>query len=177
MIKTCVQCGREFKGYTRVKYCSDYCRNQAYRLRYQEERICEICGKKFMCSKYEKTTACSKVCGGKKQSKNAAHLPRITMGYRIIYCPEHSRAKKGRASRGYVQEHILVWTEYHKRQIPEGHVIHHIDGDKLNNSIENLELRAFKKHPPGQPPECHVTRSLKSSFKKRCRVRRSLVKG
>lgn len=36
-------------------------------------------------------------------------------------------------------EHILVWESIYG-EIPNGYQIHHIDGNKLNNSIENLQL-------------------------------------
>jgi len=36
-------------------------------------------------------------------------------------------------------EQRIVWTETHGK-IPKGAVIHHINGDKLDNRIENLEL-------------------------------------
>lgn len=36
-------------------------------------------------------------------------------------------------------EHCLVWEE-HYGKIPEGMQIHHIDGDKTNNDISNLQL-------------------------------------
>jgi hypothetical protein len=35
--------------------------------------------------------------------------------------------------------HRLIWT-WHYGEIPEGISIRHIDGDKLNNRIENLRL-------------------------------------
>jgi hypothetical protein len=38
-----------------------------------------------------------------------------------------------------VREHILVWRHF-KGTIPKGMEIHHKDGDKLNNEIDNLEL-------------------------------------
>ena len=38
-----------------------------------------------------------------------------------------------------VREHILVWRHF-KGDIPKGMEIHHRDGDKLNNEIDNLEL-------------------------------------
>jgi HNH endonuclease len=41
--------------------------------------------------------------------------------------------------------HRDVW-EYHYGKIPEGYQIHHKDGDKLNNEIENLECIEHSEH-------------------------------
>jgi hypothetical protein len=41
--------------------------------------------------------------------------------------------------------HRLVY-EKHYGEIPKGHVVHHINGNKLDNSIENLELMTLKEH-------------------------------
>ena len=41
--------------------------------------------------------------------------------------------------------HRYVW-EYYNGEIPKGYHIHHVDGDKSNNSIENLRLVEAKKH-------------------------------
>ena len=38
----------------------------------------------------------------------------------------------------WILEHRKVWKD-HNGLIPEGWIIHHIDGDKWNNRIENLE--------------------------------------
>ena len=42
-------------------------------------------------------------------------------------------------------EHRYLWTQKHG-EIPDGHHIHHIDGDKLNNDIENLECLSASEH-------------------------------
>lgn len=42
--------------------------------------------------------------------------------------------------------HRMIWAESHG-PIPDGHVVHHKDGNSLNNSIENLELLAEADHP------------------------------
>lgn len=42
--------------------------------------------------------------------------------------------------------HVLVWIKAHGRQVPEGCVIHHIDGDKWNNDPSNLMLLSARDH-------------------------------
>lgn len=46
----------------------------------------------------------------------------------------------------YVFEHTLVMEEHIGRKLVKGEVVHHIDGDGLNNSIDNLVLMTKKQH-------------------------------
>jgi HNH endonuclease len=57
--------------------------------------------------------------------------------YVYIYNPRHSNAN----SRGYVFEHRLVMAELLGRPIRKDEVIHHRNGDSLDNRPENLEVR------------------------------------
>lgn len=63
-------------------------------------------------------------------------------GYRQVLKPEHPRADK----RGYVMEHILVWEEATGVSIPENCCIHHLNGDKKDNRIENLCMMLHRAH-------------------------------
>ena len=36
--------------------------------------------------------------------------------------------------------HRIVWVLYHNKNIPEGYVINHKDGNTFNNNIDNLEI-------------------------------------
>lgn len=45
----------------------------------------------------------------------------------------------------HVSLHRYVW-EKHNGHIPNGYDIHHLDRDKTNNSIENLELISHSEH-------------------------------
>lgn len=65
-------------------------------------------------------------------------------GYRVLYKPEYSRSKDGR-----VFEHVFVMSKHLGRILKKEEMIHHINGDKLDNRIENLELWN-RSQPPGQ---------------------------
>lgn len=63
-------------------------------------------------------------------------------GYRSWHEPKHANADKS----GYVREHILAMTRYLNRPLEVGEIVHHIDGNKLNNQIENLMLTTKAEH-------------------------------
>lgn len=46
--------------------------------------------------------------------------------------------------------HREIWRD-HNGEIPDGHHIHHIDGDPTNNDIENLECVSPKEHAQRHP--------------------------
>jgi hypothetical protein len=45
-----------------------------------------------------------------------------------------------------VMEHVYVWERHNGRPVPDGHDIHHRDGDKLNNDLANLQLVTKLEH-------------------------------
>ena len=78
--------------------------------------------------------------------KKVKHAPRISKGYRYVYAPEASGAKKSGSYKGYIFEHRLVMENFLGRPLQDDEAIHHIDLDKLNNSIENLMVLSNSKH-------------------------------
>lgn len=67
-------------------------------------------------------------------------------GYRYNRYPySNNPAHRRYFARSGHRLHRDVW-EYHNGPIPEGHQIHHIDGDTGNNDISNLECVPFKQH-------------------------------
>jgi len=53
-----------------------------------------------------------------------------------VYYPNHPRAYKG----GYVLRAIVAYETYHGTSVPPDMDIHHIDGNRLKDTEENLEM-------------------------------------
>lgn len=92
----------------------------------------EDCDEQFW-SKYEIARYCSKRCGSWQTGRYVTKR-----GYIRIRMPDGS----------YEYEHRLVLAEKLGRPLREGETAHHIDGNRGNNSPENLEL--WFSQPSGQ---------------------------
>lgn len=134
MIVQCNVCGADFVTYPskiargRGKYCSRSCSmpvtNKALKKAGEVTRFVE--GQEAHNKQGYTYTIARK--GGNK--------------YRLILKPEHPLANK----RGYVREHRLVMSEHLGRPLSDDEVVHHIDENPMNNSIDNLELMSGADH-------------------------------
>lgn len=75
---------------------------------------------------------------------------------------------------GYYREysgkylHRAVW-EYFNGKIPEGYVIHHIDGDKSNNDLTNLQLMTISDHTKSHMEIAqHICKYCGKEFESKC---------
>lgn len=66
----------------------------------------------------------------------------IHNGYIHVRIEDHPSA----AANGYVRLHRLVMEHFLGRYLEKHEIVHHIDGNKLNNTIENLELMTLDDH-------------------------------
>jgi hypothetical protein len=114
-------------------------------------KVCETCGAKFKPRKPTSTT-CSPRCRNARTSRLSAAKRAATQRGR----------GDGKAYRKHLgrHEHRVVMEQMIGRSLRAGEVVHHIDGNKLNNDPANLQLFASQaehaRHHGGGPRSCGV---------------------
>ena len=87
-------------------------------------------------------------------SEYGAHEKKRSDGYISVYCPNHPGATKD----GYVMKHRLVMERHIGRYLKDDEVVHHKNGNRADNRLENLELMTFKEHARHHMIERHNKR-------------------
>ena len=88
-----------------------------------------------------------------KEKSKKGHIDK--RGYIVLYNSIHPNKWKN----DHIHEHVLIMSEYLGRPLKKGENIHHINGDRQDNRVENLELW-HRTQPSGQK----LTDKIKSSL-------------
>lgn len=142
----CKRCGKEYPAWSyeinRSKYCSKKC------MRNRVTKTCLYCDEEFEVKKSDDLLGakyCSRKCKDSHRSAiySRENCPRwhggrstIKSGYILRFFPDHPFSNV----RGYVYEHRLVMEEHLGRYLDKKEVVHHINGNNTDNSIDNLQL-------------------------------------
>lgn len=168
---SCKECGKPFimmqsyltayrKKFGRDPlYCSMPCSSAALKKRTDEKHkfTCLNCGKECTKSRkkdgqvYSQQKVCSKQCKNEWVSKLyrqkhglAATTRRIKRNYAVLRIP----ASNGNPAYE-ILEHRYVMEQHIGRKLHSEETVHHVNGDRFNNDLSNLELFSSR-HGPGQ---------------------------
>ena len=139
IIRNCLTCGKEFRTFPWLiktgggKYCSRKCYWES-----RKEKQGNRLGAKLT---KEHKRKISKAIKGQFLGKNHPQWKggkKKNYDYILIYKPDHPFTE----CKGYIREHRLVMEQILSRYLDPKEVVHHINGIRYDNRIENLKLFA-----------------------------------
>ncbi len=98
-----------------------------------------------------------------EQCRRKDAYTRLTdQGYVLETCPEHPRANATNQGRFY--QHRLVMEEYLGRLLEPDEIVHHCDGIRRHNDLDNLDLALTGKHVQEHMKSRHKDKPLNDPY-------------
>ena len=136
-------------------------KSRPYRKTIPLDKNCQECGAPIFSNRRDRAAqaiACSHACLRKLMIKRLKTQPRNlrkekhvgTGGYVFLnirhLAPEDQVLARAMTRAHYIQEHRLVVARRLQRPLLRHETVHHLDGNKVNNTAENLELWVAAPH-------------------------------
>ena len=93
-------------------------------------------GRRFCCR------MCASLWTGPRRSTYKGGRTISAKGYVLVLAPKHPRVHADR----YIFEHRLVMERHLGRQLRRHEIVHHINGIKTDNRVENLQVMTNRRH-------------------------------
>lgn len=119
-----------------------------------QEKIAAVVGSsQTVISRYLRSEGIDTRTGGSSHASWKGGTIRMSAGYVGVYVYKNDPMRVMAGATGYVMEHRLVVARYLGRPLERHETIHHINGIKTDNIIENLQLRSGQ-HGSGVVHRC-----------------------
>ena len=146
--RRCQHCGIPFVAFAnrvalqRALFCSHRCHSAAAARRL--ERHCEVCGTAFWPTGQQVRNGGGRFCSARcSQVAHRGPGSSSWRGGRLARPDRYVVMKLSDGSREY--EHRLIWAAAHG-PIPDGYEVHHVNGVRHDNRLENLLLLTVAEH-------------------------------